>query len=272
MWISCLHPESTSSGPQALRSVLWQDVYPHIKLWEFFQLQVDEAVDQFRTQLLHGTKPDQSQTGGKKDLRTYQDPAYHRYGNTLDMDSALQTFVPHSSAPQHVEECCGWLREKLNELNEEQHAIMQQHLEKATNCIVGNVVYEHLADHGPKLGPVSRENPLVTRYFTFPHPDSSLEQDLQLLEQPDQSQRLLAHNGWVMGDDPLRNFAEPGSQVYLRRELVCWGDSAVAASSRPERSWPNLYVIEHCSGYLMHHVYMRPGSQVYLRRELVHDS
>ncbi|TNN24412.1 Glycogen debranching enzyme [Liparis tanakae] len=97
--------------------------------------------------------------------------------------------------------------------------------EQATNCIVGNVVYEHLADHGPKLGPVSRENPLVTRYFTFPHPDSSLEQDLQLLQQPEQSRHLLAHNGWVMGDDPLSNFAEPGSQVYLRRELVCWGDS-----------------------------------------------
>lgn len=42
-----------------------------------------------------GTKADHSKTGGNKGLKIIQDPHYRRYGNTVDMDSALETFVPH---------------------------------------------------------------------------------------------------------------------------------------------------------------------------------
>lgn len=39
---------------QAIRSVLWEDVFPQLKLWEFFQVNVDSAVEQFRILLQNG--------------------------------------------------------------------------------------------------------------------------------------------------------------------------------------------------------------------------
>uniref|UniRef100_A0A7N6FAR9 Glycogen debranching enzyme n=1 Tax=Anabas testudineus TaxID=64144 RepID=A0A7N6FAR9_ANATE len=231
---------TNDSHLNAIRTVLRQDLFPEIKLWEFYQVKVESAVEQFRILLQNEQRRDWCSQMSHH-CTIVQDPQFRRYGNTVDMDSALETFVPHSSLPQHIEECCGWLRQKLSDLNKEQLHIIQQHQEQAANCIVGNVVYERLADHGPKLGPVNRKNPLVTRYFTFPYQDMTLEQELQLLDQPDKSCHFLAHNGWVMGDDPLRNFAEPGSNVYLRRELICWGDSVKLRYGNGPEDCPYLW-------------------------------
>lgn len=44
-----------------------------------------------------GSKPDGGKTGEKPGLKIIQDPQYRRYGNTVDMDSALETFVPDRS-------------------------------------------------------------------------------------------------------------------------------------------------------------------------------
>ncbi|KAL0965923.1 hypothetical protein UPYG_G00288000 [Umbra pygmaea] len=79
----------------AIRDVLWGQVFSKIKLWEFFQIRIESAVEEFRDLLTDGIKPDQKKTMGKKELTIIQDPKFRRFGNEVDMDSALETFVPH---------------------------------------------------------------------------------------------------------------------------------------------------------------------------------
>ncbi|KAG9276162.1 glycogen debranching enzyme [Astyanax mexicanus] len=220
---------------KTLREFLLKEVFPPLKLWEFLQVNVDKAVEQFKKLLQAGGKADGPEVKTEHKLKIIQDPQYRRFGNTVDMKMALEMFGRHTNGPAAIQVCCDWFKKSLEELNMECFKEMQSHHEQAVNCIMGTVHYERLAPNGPKLGPFSREHPLVTSYFTFPFEDMPMEKEKQLLQNPENACHFLAHNGWVMGDDPLRNFAEPGSNVYLRRELVCWGDSVkLRYGSKPE--------------------------------------
>ncbi|KAM4722100.1 glycogen debranching enzyme [Rhinophrynus dorsalis] len=214
----------TDQQLNSIRSIMSEDIFPKLKLWEFFQINVDKAVEQFRALLTSGAQK-KGDKSDPKHLVLIQDTEYKRLGCSVDMDIALATFIPHSNGPAAIEECCTWFRKRLEELNAEKLKQMNFHHEKAVNCILGTMTYERLASHGPKLGAITKKDPIVTSYFTFPFKAMSVTEEEPMMHQPEKSCHFLAFNGWVMGDDPLRNFAGPDSNVYLRRELICWGDS-----------------------------------------------
>lgn len=85
------------------------------------------------------------------------------------------------------------------------------------------VRYYRVSHDGPRHKEISLKCPLVYRYFT----DYQNNTNIDLLQDlgPGAATFVMAHNGWVMGADPLQNFAAPESNVYLRRELIAWGDS-----------------------------------------------
>ncbi|KAG9338439.1 hypothetical protein JZ751_025843 [Albula glossodonta] len=223
-----------------IRGALNKDVFPRIKLWEFFQIGVDKVMQKFQ-ELLESGKELKSKAEGTAELTIIQDPRYRRFGCTVDMSAAQGAFVPDSDSPEAIKECCSRLRKKLEEMNEKRCQEIQFHQEQAINCMMGNVAYDRLADHGPKTGPITRKDPLVTRYFTFPFEEMTLDEEQLLMHDAEKACHFLAHNGWVMGDDPLRNFAEPGSNVYLRRELVCWGDSVKLRYGNKPADCPYLW-------------------------------
>ncbi|TSL82510.1 Glycogen debranching enzyme [Bagarius yarrelli] len=230
-----------------LRELLWQEVFPQLKLWEFLQVNVERAVEQFNKLLQANGKQAGTEMIKEQKLKIIQNSQYERFGNTVDMKVALEMFGRHTNGLSAIQVCCDMFKKHLEELNAECYKEMHNHHEKAVKCIVETVRYERLAENGLKLGLVSKEQPLVPRYFTFPFKDMPLEEEGLLLQNADDACYLQAHNGWVMADDPLRNFAEPGSNVYLRRELVCWSDSVkLRYGSKPEDC---PYLWEHMKKY-----------------------
>ncbi|XP_039208206.1 glycogen debranching enzyme isoform X2 [Crotalus tigris] len=222
-----------------IRKIIWEDIFPKVKLWQFFQVDVEKAVQQFKTLLTKGSS--KVKTDPSLNLAIIQDPEFKRLGCTVDMNLALNTFIPHSNGPAAIEECCNWFRKRVEELNDEKFRQTNYHQEQAISCVLATVSYERLAGQGPKLGAITRKDPLVTGYFTYPFKELTLDEEEAMMHQPSKANYFMAHNGWVMGDDPLRNFAEPGSNVYLRRELICWGDSVKLRYGNKPEDCPYLW-------------------------------
>ncbi|XP_048458318.1 glycogen debranching enzyme isoform X1 [Rhincodon typus] len=233
-------PAAIENGSQLdnLRTILWEDIFPKLRLWEFYQVNVDKVVSDFQNALQYGEK---KKCDTKQPLKVIQDPEFKRFGCAVNMSTLLKLFMPQGNSPNEIEECCNAVRKRLEELNGERYQELHWHHEQAANCTLGTVSYERLADYGPKLGPVTLKNPLVTRYFTYYFEEMSLAQEEPMMYQPEKAVYFMAHNGWVMGDDPLRNFAEPGSNVYLRRELICWGDSVKLRYGKKPEDCPYLW-------------------------------
>lgn len=138
----------------------------------------------------------------------------------------------------------------MEELNEHVRSEIQGYLDYAVENALAGVRYERVQGDGPRIRDNDNCHPLFSRYFT---PDLKLltfdeyEKNIYTAE----GKAFMAHNGWVMSADPLVDFAlpQPGrGNVYLKRELIAWGDSVkLRYGERPDDS---PYLWSHMRKYV----------------------
>ncbi|KAJ1370050.1 Amylo-alpha-1,6-glucosidase [Parelaphostrongylus tenuis] len=209
----------------AIEYILRTEVLPKVRLHEFFQVDIEENVKKFENLAREGATSEPLD----EFLPIEQDPEWRRFGCSVDWTKAMKIFNRNrddaGSEEDRVAKCTDAFRHHLNYLNDKAGEESWHILMDGLRAVMGHISYERLADGGPKLGAVTPKHPLLTDYFALNAESVSWEEDEKLAYNPDTSRFLHAFNGWVMSADPLLNFALPDSQVYLRRELICWGDS-----------------------------------------------
>ncbi|VVC27660.1 Hypothetical protein CINCED_3A023505 [Cinara cedri] len=208
----------------SIRHALLTKVLPKVKIHELFQLNVDQIVTHFQDKVRAGPPPLVHKSECNEELKLIPDPEFRRLSATIDIDKALKLYNVYRSdcfdEDTRLQRCSFELKLKLEALNDSMFDEVQRHLISAVdNCIAG-IRYFRVQSDGPKLTKVSISNPLVPRYFT----DYEGYNAEEVLYSPN-GRFVMAHNGWVMGGDPFKNFAGPDSNIYLRRELIAWGDS-----------------------------------------------
>ncbi|ROV89393.1 hypothetical protein VSDG_08690 [Cytospora chrysosperma] len=106
--------------------------------------------------------------------------------------------------------------------------------------LFNRIKYCRLDDHGPKMGPIGAKSPLIESYFTrLPDNEKTAKHKKEDL--------ALVNNGWVWGGNALVDNAGPDSRVYLRREVIVWGDCVKLRYGKGPEDSPFLW--DHMTKY-----------------------
>ncbi|KAK7697314.1 bifunctional 4-alpha-glucanotransferase/amylo-alpha-1,6-glucosidase [Diaporthe eres] len=106
--------------------------------------------------------------------------------------------------------------------------------------LFNRIKYCRLDEHGPKMGPIGTKSPLIESYFTrLPENEKTAKHKKEDL--------ALANNGWVWGGNALVDNAGPDSRVYLRREVIVWGDCVKLRYGKSPEDSPFLW--DHMTKY-----------------------
>ncbi|KAI1322223.1 glycoside hydrolase family 133 protein [Xylariaceae sp. FL0255] len=207
-------------------------VIAEIRLWEYYALDVDRDVDAAVEAWSAGSVSDED-LGHLKDASLKDQAAYCLEKGLLGNDRLGERFRrrinPRTLAAliavlfgkYRGEADESTIREKAVQIMDAANVAFYEEYDKEVADILqqlfNRIKYVRLDDHGPKLGAINHENPLIESYFTrLPKSEASANFKTEDL--------VLVNNGWVWAGNALVDNAGPQSRVYLRREVIVWGD------------------------------------------------
>ena len=148
------------------------------------------------------------------------------------MNNALQlynVFRPDCfDEDTRIRKCSESFRKVLEDYNNKVKSELDGIMVYAIDNALAGVRYERVQDDGPHFQVIDISHPVFVPYFTHAGTTGKSLSEIEDMMYEDAGKFFMAHNGWVMGHDPLKDFAiaQPGvGNVYLKRELIAWGDS-----------------------------------------------
>ncbi|KAI5463687.1 glucanotransferase domain of glycogen debranching enzyme-domain-containing protein [Mariannaea sp. PMI_226] len=209
-----------------------------IRLWEFYVLDIDRDADLAIEAWKKGVTHDSNDSEFHDELKNIKVSSLEErvsfarkfaLKGTDRMGERFRRKLDPAAASAVLTACLGPYdkgnlaagREKivglLDVLNVDFYKEYDSEVTEMLQQLFNRIKYVRLDDNGPKLGPINQENPLIETYFTrLPQNDKTAK-----LNKKD---RVLVNNGWVWGGNALVDNAGPESRVYLRREVIIWGD------------------------------------------------
>ncbi|XP_014244226.1 glycogen debranching enzyme [Cimex lectularius] len=229
----------------SLRYLLESVLIPEAKIPECFLVDVHLLVNEFKEKCRNVTLTERIDNPDRN-LTIIQDPQFRRLKSTIDMGLALKKFniyrVDCFDEDTRQKKCAEAFKNYLESQNNEIRNEIENHLKSAVENTIATVRYFRLDQKGPKIPLVTKDDLLVHRYFVE---IITLDENAMFT---DEAKYIMAHNGWVMDYDPLNNFAEFGSNVYLKRELIVWGDSVKLRYGEKRDDCPYLW--DHMRSYV----------------------
>jgi glycogen debranching enzyme len=132
---------------------------------------------------------------------------YKRKEVHINMEQALKlynVFRPDCfDEDTRIRRCSEAFRKTLEDYNNKIRAEVDGMMNYAIDNALAGTRYERVQNDGPKFRTIDIPHPLFVPYFTHTNAENATLEEAEKMMHEEAGKFFMAHNGWVMGHDPL---------------------------------------------------------------------